>query len=81
MRIALGGGDLLSQNPSPDDPTNSLIRIGSDFEHLMQASKIMQPWEVLLDLGHYSSFDYQVLNMALQDFKDINERTMANTIL
>ena len=81
MRIALGGGDLLSQNPSPDDPTNSMIRIGSDFEHLMQASKIMQPWEVLLDLGHYSSFDYQVLNMALQDFKDINERTMANTIL
>ena len=41
----------------------------------------MQPWEVLLDLGHYCSFDYQVLSMALQDFKDINERTMANTIL
>ena len=41
----------------------------------------MQPWEVLLDLGHYSSFDYQVLTMALQDFKDINEKVMANTIL
>lgn len=41
----------------------------------------MQPWEVLQDLGYYSTFDYQVLTMALQDFKDINERTMAHTIL
>ena len=30
----MGGGDLLSQNPSLDDPTNSLIRNGSDFENL-----------------------------------------------
>ena len=30
---------------------------------------------------NYSTFDYQVLTMVLQDFKDINERTMANTIL
>lgn len=41
----------------------------------------MQPWEVFEDLGYYSTFDYQVLTMILQDFKDINERTMANTIL
>lgn len=41
----------------------------------------MEPWELLLDLGHFSSFNYQVLIMALQDFKDINEKTMANTIL
>ena len=34
LRIAMGGGDLLSQNPSLDDPTNSLIRNGSDFENL-----------------------------------------------
>ena len=54
----MGGGDLLSQNPSQDDPTNSMIRTGSDFENLQIVSKIMQPWEVLLDLGHYSSFDY-----------------------
>lgn len=36
---------------------------------------------MLQDLGYYSNFDYQVLTMVLQDFKDINERTMANTIL
>ena len=41
MRVAMSDCDLLSQNPSPDDPSNSLIRIGSDFEHLMLASKIM----------------------------------------
>ena len=41
----------------------------------------MEPWELLLDLGHFSSFNYQQLIMALSDFKDINEKTMANTIL
>ena len=41
----------------------------------------MEPWEVLQDLGYYNTFDYQLLTMVLQDFKDISERTMANTIL
>ena len=36
---------------------------------------------MLIDLGHYSSYDFQVLTMAMQDFKDINEKMMANTIL
>ena len=81
LRVSHGDGDLIFQNPTIEDPSNSLIRNGSDFDSLSQVSKFMQPWEVLLDLGHYCSFDYQVLSMALQDFKDINERTMANTIL
>jgi hypothetical protein len=81
MRVSLGDGDLIAQNPSMEDPSNSLIRQGSDFEHLTQVSKFMQPWEIFLDLGHYCSFDYQILQQALQDFKDIDERTIANTIL
>lgn len=72
---------MIGFNPSVDDPSNSLIKVGSDFESLTNVGTFLQPWEVLLDLGHYSSFDYQVLSMALQDFKDINERVMANTIL
>jgi len=44
-------------------------------------SKLLEPWEVLIDLGHYSSFNYQMLSMTLQDFKDINEKTMANMLL
>ena len=48
----------------------------------MRVSKLMQPWEMLMDLGHVSNnSNYQLLTMVLQDFKDINESTMANTIL
>ena len=65
LRVGLGDGDLIFQNPSAEDPSNSLIRTGSDFEYLCQINKFMQPWEVLLDLGHYCSFDFQVLTMAL----------------
>ena len=81
MRANLLDGDLISQNPSLEDPSISMLKVGSDFDRLSNVSTIMQPWEVLADLGYYSNFDYQVLTMVLQDFKSINERTMANTIL
>lgn len=74
-------GDLITQNPSFDEPSNAIIRNGSGLEHLCLANKILEPWEVLLDLGHFVSYNYQQLIMALQDFKDINERTMASMIL
>ena len=44
-------------------------------------SKLLEPWEIIIDLGHYSSVNYPMLSMALQDFKDINEKTMANMLL
>ena len=34
----------------------------------------MEPWELLLDLGHFSSNLFATINMALADFKDINEQ-------
>ena len=73
--------DWTAANPSPDDPTNALIKPGSGFEHLEHVSSIMEPWELLLDLGHFSSNMFQTINMALGDFKDINEKGMAKTIL
>lgn len=73
--------DLVTQNPSVDEPSNAIIRNGSGLEHLTLASRILEPWEVLLDLGHHISFNYQQLIMALQDFKDIDERDMASMIL
>ena len=45
-------------NPSLDDPSNSLIRTGSGLEHLVYANKFLEPWELLLDLGHFVSFNY-----------------------
>jgi len=32
----------------------------------------MEPWELMMDLGHFSSNNFQTFNMALGDFKDIN---------
>lgn len=80
LRLSLGT-DLIRSNANVDDPSVCLIKDGSGFEHLDKISKVMEPWELLLDLGHYSSYNYQILNMALQDFRDINEKTMASTIL
>jgi hypothetical protein len=81
LRLKITSGDLIFQNPSVDEPSNAIIRNGSGLEHLTWANKFLEPWEVLLDLGHFISFNYQQLIMALQDFKDINERTMANMML
>lgn len=81
LRLSLAESDLISLNPTLEDPANSLIRLGSGLNHLSQASKLLEPWEVLIDLGHYSSINYQMLSNALQDFKDINEKTMANMLL
>jgi hypothetical protein len=51
-------GDLITQNPSLDEPSNAIIRNGSCLEHLSQTSRILEPWEVLLDLGHHVSYNY-----------------------
>lgn len=42
---------------------------------------MLEPWQLLLDLGHYSTYNYNYLLMSLQDFKDINEKTMVKTLL
>lgn len=34
LRLLLGEGDLIGQNPVPEDPVNSLIRVGSGIDHL-----------------------------------------------
>jgi hypothetical protein len=58
LRLKAQYGDLITLNPSSDEPSNALIRNGSGLEHLSMANKILEPWEVLLDLGHYVSFNY-----------------------
>lgn len=81
LRTIQQQNDLTQANPLPDDPVNSLIRLGSGLDQLVNISKSVEPWEILLDLGQFSSYNYQVLSMALQDFRSINERTMASTLL
>jgi len=81
LRLFVVEGDLIGQNPVPEDPVNSLIRVGSGIDHLQNVNKILEPWQVLIDLGHFSSLNYNMLSLALQDFKDISEKTMASTLL
>lgn len=59
----------------------SLLKDGSGLEHLDKANKVLEPWEILLDLGHFSTYNYNYLISTLSDFKDINEKIMARTLL
>jgi hypothetical protein len=43
----------------------SLIKEGTGLDNLDKASKMLEPWQVLLDLGHYASYNYNYLLIAL----------------
>lgn len=42
---------------------------------------MLEPWQLLIELGHFSSYNYNYLLKILEDFKDINEKMMARTLL
>jgi hypothetical protein len=42
---------------------------------------MLEPWQLLNDLAHFCSYNYSYLVKTLEDFRDINERTMARTLL
>ncbi len=42
---------------------------------------MVEPWQVLVDIGHYVTYNYNYLLMTLSEFKDFNEFTMAKTLL
>jgi len=68
-------------NISSDEPSHSLFREGTGLENLDKASKMLEPWQLLLDIGHMGSFNYNFLLSTLADFKDITEKTMIKTLL
>jgi hypothetical protein len=59
----------------------NILREGCGLENLEFIHKMIQPWEVLLDIGHSSSYMYEFLIKTLSEFKGIDEKTMALTIL
>lgn len=73
--------DLMYSNTSPDDPSISLIKDGNGLDNLDKAFKILEPWQLLVDIGHYCTYNYGYLLKVLEDFKDINEMKMARTLL
>ena len=42
---------------------------------------MLEPWEVLIDIGHNSSYMYDFLLKTLLEFKGIDEKVLAQTIL
>lgn len=68
-------------NVSSEDPTCSLLKEGMGLDHIDKSFKLLEPWQVLLELGYYTSYNYNYLVKALEDFRDINEKTMARTLL
>ena len=57
--------DLLYANSNPDEPSVSLIKEGTGLDNLDKASKMLEPWQLLLDLGHMSTYNYNYLVMSL----------------
>lgn len=68
-------------NVTQEEPSISLFRDGNGIDNLDKTYKMLEPWQLLIDLGHFSSYNYNYLLKALEDFKDINEKTMAKTLL
>lgn len=58
-----------------------LFKEGNGIDNLDKCYKMLEPWQLLLELGHMSSYNYNQLLKILEDFKDINEKIMARTLL
>jgi hypothetical protein len=72
---------MMHANINPDEPSITFIREGTGLDYLDKVPKILEPWQVLFDLGHYSSYNYNTLSQVLSEFKEISERVMAKTLL
>lgn len=65
-----------------DESSLSMLREGTGLDFLDKTFKVLKPWEVLLDIGPQATNDYNgVLMNIFSDFKDISEKTMAQTLL
>lgn len=73
--------DASQINSSIELPSFNILREGCGLEHLELVHKILQPWEVLIDVGHSSSYQYDFLVKILSEFKNIDTKCMAETIL
>lgn len=80
MRATLSP-DTMDANTNLEDPSISMLKEGSGLDHLDKSNKMLEPWQILLDLGHYATYNYNYLLMTFSDYKDISEVIMAKTLL
>jgi hypothetical protein len=55
-------------NTSLDDPSISLTKEGNGIDNLDKSYKMLEPWQLLNDLGHFASYNYSYLLKILEDF-------------
>lgn len=81
LRLALNQ-DLMYANTLIEDPSISLTKDGNGIDHLDKCYKMLEPWQLLVDLGHFSSYNYNYLLKTLEDFKEhMNEKMMARNLI
>jgi len=68
-------------NTFTDESSLSFLKEGNGLDFLEKMNKILEPWEVLLDIGPFSTYNYNYLMNVLNDFKDMSEQMMAKTLL
>lgn len=73
--------DISSINSHPDLPSFCLLADGTGLEDLEFASKILKPWEILVDLGPNCTQSYEFLLKTLSEFKGMDEVTMAGVLV
>jgi hypothetical protein len=73
--------DTTQLNCHPEQMSINILREGGGIENLSVLTDIVKPWEILLDLGHGCSNQFETLMKVLQDFKNMDEKTMGLTIL
>ena len=73
--------EAIQVNSHPEQIPYNFLRDGGGLEHLEFIHKVLQPWEVLIDIGHAGSYMYDFLLKTLSEFKGIDEKVMAQTIL
>jgi hypothetical protein len=68
-------------NMTIEEPSICLTKEGNGIDFLDKSYKMLEPWQLLIELGHFSSYNYNYLLKILEDFKDINEKMMARTLI
>jgi hypothetical protein len=68
-------------NCHPEQMSYNILREGGGLENLDSYVDFVKPWEILLDLGHSCSASQESLMRVLSDFKNMDEKTIALTIL
>jgi hypothetical protein len=67
---------------APNTPSSHAnINILRDLESFSKAESTLDPADLLLDLGHMTTYDYDQLLAVLNEFKTINEQMMASTLI